>query len=407
MVYDMIYPKDRRFIERGYMRIRVCGGIFLILFLISAVIGCGSAEHDLIIENVSVLIQSSAESQLQRPNGFFFELLHYHQQRAYLENGYALTKWVYDDGEYACVQIIKGSDLFPSEYEDIDRTIEYIESYAINMVSHDGRFISVFNGRDPMLFYVWDVEEDNLFKISSPSPIRKMQWMDDEPILCLLTEENKLYMLEAHNNHIKTVTLQTDIPDIDSQYIHLSETGVIYYDRLRVLLIENESAVKTMLDDVSEFYGIYKNTMVVKRMNNLIEAGLMQNEWKPFYSDRMNFCYPVNGRYLRFHDSENHDELWLIDLMSGEQSSYQTDGHGVEVFPNTDAILFFDSDGAPYAQKANEAALPLQLGDSKPYQNEETVIPLLMHEDGGSIFLRLFSLEEQKWLQYKMNMDSK
>lgn len=381
--------------------------MFVVLILTTICIGCSPEVHALKIENASYLIQKSEERDNIQKDEFFFELLHYHQQRAYLENGHVLTKWMFEGGEFICDQIIMGSDLFPSEYEDIDRTIEYIKSYAINMVSNDGRFISVFNGRDPLLFYVWDVEEDKLFKISSPSPIRKMQWMDDEPLLCLLTEQNNLYTLDPDTKHIKTVSLQAGIPDIDNQHIFLSETYVVYFHGISVLMLKEDSAVKTILKDVSELFGVYKNTIVVKRMNRMIEVGNIRNEWKPFYSDKMNLCYPVNGRYLRFHDSENHDELWLMDLMNGDLSSFQTCGHGYEVFPNTAAILFFDNDGTPYSQRSNEIAELLQLGEAEPYVNKASMIPQLMREEDGGISLMLFSLEAHQYMQLKMNTKGK
>lgn len=384
-------------------RKRIYMFIFLVLAITVNSIGCSSNVSDLKIENVSCFFQSGGEN-INTQEDSFFELLNYHKQCLYLENGYTFTKWIFESGEYTCKQSIPLSMLFPQEYENVNNTIEFIKNYEINMVSSDGRFISIFNARDPIVFYIWDVESDVLSKINSPSPIRKMQWADNESLLYLLTKDNNIYSFDLIEKHDSVIPLQTNIPAIGSQQIGLLKNGALYFDGTSVLFAGGDPETQTIINDVSEFFGLYQNTIVVRRMNGLIEAGFIGKVWKPFYSERVDYCYPVNGQYLRLHKTDNHNEVWLIDLMTGSQFSFNTSGYGYDFFPKTDTILFLDEYGAPCIQSPGNKAEPLQqLSVAEPYINKTATITQLTHEVDGGISLILYSMEDYRWSIFKIN----
>ena len=387
--------------EKMYRKgIRIAIILIMVLLTVNGV-GCGSNVNDLKVENVSRFIKNSTETSIKQED-FFFELLNYHEQSLYLENGYSLTKWMFVDGEFICKKSLAVIDLFPQEYEDINHTIEYIKNDEMNMVSDDGRFIYIFNARDPIAFYIWDIEDDVLNKICMPSLIRKMQWADDESLLYLLTKDNRLYSFDPVEEHSDVITICADISDIDDQQIRLTKDGVIYLDGINVRIAKGDSEAKIIVSNVSEFFGVYQNSIVVRRMNGMIEAGHIDEEWRTFYSDKMNVCYPVNGRYLCFYKTSNHSDVGLMDLVTGNLTSYSTFGHGYEVFPKTDVLLSFDNNGTPYIQRPNESAKPLQLGRAEAHENKTAMIAKLTHEGNGIVGLMLFSLEDQQWLKYKI-----
>lgn len=377
--------------------------LFLAIAFIITNSGCGLAASDLKTEDVSRYIQNDQEVNTDTHDGFYFELLNYHKQCLYMNNGYTLSKWEYENEAYTCKQTIPLKQLFPQEYQSIDQTIEYIKNDEVNLVSFDGRFISIFDARNPSAFYFWDTEDEALYNIKPLSPIRKIQWADDESLIYMLTEENTLYCLDPVSKNVTESSIKLSIPDVGEQNIRLLKEGIIYYDGLQVLFANGNSKDQVIADNVIEFYGVYKNTLVIKRMDNKVEAGFIEDEWNPFYSERINDCYPVNGQYLRFRITENHDEVELLDLMSGNIASFKTSGYGYEVFPKTNVIMFYDNNGTPYIQRPNETPKLLQLRHAEPYSSNTALITILRHEADDKMSLQLFSLEDHEWLMFKIN----
>jgi|GEM_PF-4373144 len=377
--------------------------MLIVFTLIFAGNGCSSIPSDVQFQDVSHVIQSGEKANTDTHDGYYFELLNYYKQNLYMKNGYTLSKWVYENDEYSCEKTIPLSQLFPQEYQNTDQTIEYVNNYAKNTVSCDGRFICIFDAKDPSAFYLWDTDVDDLYNIKPLSPIRKIQWADNESLLYILTEENKLYCIDPVSRNMTVTLKKISIPDVNEENIHLLKDGVIFYNGLEVLFASSESTEKSIVDNVIEFYGIYNNTLVVKRMDNKVEAGFIEDKWNPFYSEKIDYCNPINGQYLQIHATENHDEVKLLDLMSGNISSFKTLGYGYELFPKTNVIMFYDSKGSPNILKPDGNSIPLQLGHSEPYFNNTSVISILTHEADNKMNLQLFSLEDAQWLLLNIN----
>ncbi len=275
-----------------------CVIISLVFALLITGYGCSSFTSDWQIQDVSHIIQSGEEANTDTHDGFYFELLNYHEQCLYMKNGFTLSKWMYENDAYSCEQTIPVSQLFPQEYQNIDQTIEFIKNYEIFTVSCDGRFICIFDARDPSAFYLWDTENETLYNVKPLSPIRKIQWADDESLLYILTGESKLYCLDPVSRNVTATSIKSIIPDVSEQNIHLLKDGVIYYDGLQVLFANGESSDQVIVDNVIEFFGVYKNTLVIKRIDNKVEAGFIEDKWSSFFSERINYCSLVNGQYL-------------------------------------------------------------------------------------------------------------
>lgn len=376
----------------------ICLLIFVLAFIIIGN-GCRTMPSDVQIQDVSHMIQSGKAANTDTHDGFYFEQLNYHKQCLYMNNEYTLSKWVYENDAYTCEQTIPLSQLFPQEYQNTDRIIAYLKHGEINTLSCDGRFVCLYNAQDPSAVYFWDTDADALYCIQPSSPIRKIQWADDKSLLFMLTEENMLYCINPVSKNVTVTAIKAKIPDVSEQNIHLLNDGVIYVDGLRVLCANDDSEPQVIVDHVIEFFGVYKNTLVIKRTDNKVEAGFIEAKWNPFYSERINDCYPVNGPYLQLDTTEN--QVDFIDLMSGRITSLRTGGYGYEVFPNTNAILFFDNDGTPYVQKPDASPMPIQRGYAEPFLNDTALISILTHDDKMS--LQLFS--DDQWLMF--NIDTK
>ncbi len=95
----------------------------------------------------------------------------------------------------------------------------------------------------------------------------------------------------------------------------------------------------------------------------------------------------------------------MLDLMSGNIASFKTFGYGYDVFPKTNAIMLFDSNGMPYVQKPDpdSVAIPLQFGYAEPFSNKTALISILRHEVDDKMSLQLFSLEDHEWLMFNIN----
>lgn len=372
----------------------------VVVALILTCNGCSSIPSNMQIQDVSHFIQNGKEADTDTHTGFYFEMLDYHKQCLYMKNGYTLSKWVYKNNEYTCQQTILASKLFPQEYQNIDQTIDYINNGEVDTLSCDGRFICIFDANEPHAFYFWDTESDALYNIKLLSSIKKIQWADDASLLYLLTEENKLYCLDPVSKNVTETSIKTQVPDVNEENIHLIKDGIIYYDGLQVLFA-NSSENLIIVDNVSGFYGAYKNTLVVNRTDNKVEAGFIEDKWNPFYSEQIYNCNPINGQYLQIHTTDNQDKIGLLDLTSGKISSFETFGYGYEVFPNTNAIMFFDSNGTPCVQKTDAAAMPIQLGVSEPFLNNTAIISILNHEADNKMNLQLFS--EDQWQMFNIN----
>lgn len=357
------------------------------------------------IENADDLIQSGSITDSIQMEDSFLELLCYHEKGLFLTNGYAYSKWTFEDGRYVCKKVIQVNELFPQEYGDTN-TIDYLKNYESVLACNSGEWISIFDARTPKEFYMWDLEHDELQKVISPSAIRKMQWDEDSPLLYLLTEDSKICSLDAAGKSSDIINIKADISKIDNQRIYLRKDSIIYYDGLGVLQADESPEAQTLVSDVSEFFGEYQNTVVVRRMNNKIEMGYLGDVWKPFYSDKMDYCYPVKGRYLHFYKTENHNEVWLADLINGNLSSCETTGYGYEFFKNTNVIMYFNDEGTPFVQRPGENAELIAQANAEPYTDETEIISILIHDDNG-VYLLLVSLKDQHWSKYLISIKEK
>ena len=293
-------------------------------------------------------------------------------------------------------------DLYPQEYVDDNQIIDYIKHYETNLISADKRLISIINARDAYSFYIWNLEDSALHHIKTHSPIRKIQWSDKQTVLHLLTQNNTLYSIEPFNLRSQSISIAPGIPK-EATKIQLVDDGVIYLDKTSVFLANREAEPLQIVGSVAGLLGTYQNTLIVQRLNGKLEAGSIDRDWKPFFTDKVNYCNLVTGRNLAFYKTSDHSQVTVLDLATGTVFNYDTLGHGYMPAPDRNAIVYFDNQGIPYASSNGRSCGQLQAGASEPFENHENILVTLSRRDDGGIWVEMFSVEEKEWRQITIN----